>query len=90
VVTYEMLAILVPWFGIVQAVDAPRVGSMRAIPAPAAARGFGFAATRSQVRARDPRSRPAIERLGGTATMLDRKKGGTRVQVELPVFREVT
>jgi two-component system sensor histidine kinase RegB len=31
----------------------------------------------------------AIERLGGTATMLERKKGGTRVKVELPVFREV-
>jgi two-component system, sensor histidine kinase RegB len=30
----------------------------------------------------------AIERLGGTAKMLDRDGGGTRVQVELPAFRK--
>jgi len=34
-------------------------------------------------------ARTTIERLGGTATVLDRKDGGTRVHVELPAFRRV-
>jgi two-component system sensor histidine kinase RegB len=33
-------------------------------------------------------ARNAIERLGGTVTMLDRADGGTRVQVVLPAFRK--